>query len=60
MTAHLQSHTEIKTALEMINSKPEIQIGNYKSNLTGFQKQNRKKRNAQVDSNKSLDDRNQR
>lgn len=59
MTAHFQSHAEIKTALEIINNKHKIQIENHKSNLTGFQKENRKK-TARVDSNKRLDDRNQR
>lgn len=44
MTARLQSHAEIKTALEMINNKHKIQIGNYKSNMTSFQKQNRKEK----------------
>lgn len=41
MTAHLRSQAEIKTPLEMINNKHKIQIGNYKTNLTGFQKHNR-------------------
>ena len=42
MTAHFQSHAEIKTALEMINNEHKIQIENHKSNLTGFQKENGK------------------